>query len=107
MSVSVGPLDPFDEAVYDAARAVCAERAILGGSHAFDDRATFTTASRVRSDLERLRPELAISGALVTAALRRLVERGLVERVRLQRNYKTVAPRRVRHYGYVVVGEKP
>ena len=104
MSVAVD-LDPFDAAVYDAARAICAERAILGGSHAFDDRATFTTAYRIRTLLEGQRPELAINGASVTAALRRLVALGLVERVRLERKYKTRRPKPIRHAGYVVVGE--
>lgn len=109
-------LDPFDEAVYDMARTICTEGAILGGSHAFDDTATFTTASAIRSRLADsrrdpafadVRRDPAITAALVTAALRRLCDRKLVERVRLERHYKTARSRPVPYAGYVVVGEKP
>jgi hypothetical protein len=105
-------LQPFDEAVYDSARAICAEGAILGGSHALDDSATFATTSGIRGRLIRGRLAERRTGARptgprVAAALRRLEKAGLVKRVALEHRYKTRPARRLRYAGYVVVGEKP
>jgi hypothetical protein len=100
-------LEPFDESVYDAARAICAERSILGGSHAFDDSATFATARGIRARLEQSRRDIRVTGQGVAAALRRLQTAGLVATVRLERRYKTRPSRPRPHAGYVVVGEKP
>lgn len=93
MSAVATTLEPFDEAVYDAARMICTEGAILGGSHAFDDSATFATVRRIRLKLDRERPETGgVTAPAVLAALRRLSTRGLVEAVRLERRYKTRPP---------------
>jgi hypothetical protein len=99
-------LEPFDESVYDAARAICAERAILGGSRAFDDSATFATARGIRARLEASRRDARVTGQGVAAALRRLQDAGLVARVPLERVYKTRPPRPRPHAGYVVLAQR-
>jgi histidinol-phosphate/aromatic aminotransferase/cobyric acid decarboxylase-like protein len=100
-------LEPFDESVYDAARAICAERAILGGSHAFSESATFATAAGIRYRLAGERRNVRITSPAVVAALRRLIAAKLVARVRLERRYKTRRPKPLGRSGYIVIGENP
>lgn len=103
-------LGGLDESVYDTARSICATRAIVGGSHALDDRATFATARGIRRLLEdeaRRRGADKPTAPAITAALARLVKSGLLLRVHLERPYKTRRPRPVPFAGYIVVGDKP
>lgn len=81
--MSLTSLEPFDEAVYDAAREICAEGTILGGSHAFDDSAIFATAAGIRVRLQVERPYAAVSSPAITGALVRLKEHGLDPAMRL------------------------